>query len=188
MSTSFKYILSIVLLIASGIMIFMPTSLKISAHKKRINNNDIPTQNNLSTFLETLDFDVKNNTAKILPVIFLNTGDCFICINNVFEFDTLIEKDTDYGRLVAVFIDEEEKQVQRFLNVLELNVFFRIMESEKIDPFFVTEEKIIIFIDRNTRQLLYSHKIPNAISSMEHKREMLLDVKNIRLKLSQGYN
>ncbi len=121
--------------------------------------------------------DVKaNNKSKITPLVILSTKDCFFCINNISEFNDLIKKQEEFDRLIAVFVDEESQEVKNFVEVTELDISFRVANSENLHPIFKSTEKRIIFIDKVTQKVIFYHNIPNSLTSLEHKQELIKDV------------
>src|SRR5690554_4660840 len=100
MKDSTKYQISSILLITSFIIIIL----------YKVDNKELSTNNSTQKGfidLSPLSEVLPSTSDKILPLIILTTNICLSCLNNVVEYQNLINQNNHFFSPLIVFINEE---------------------------------------------------------------------------------
>lgn len=164
-----KVILGSIMLLLTFILVYVNFSFTDSKF-------DEPQDNNTQLFSEFepikvdsdfLDLQLTGNDSLITIVAILNTKVCPSCVTNTVEFISEAKKRNEFSDShKIIFIDEEEEQVDRFIEVTRLKHPVKKVKSNDIDLFFQNKSKVFVFLNSNS-EVLHYFPIPVAHASIE---------------------
>lgn len=185
MSNSVKYIASLFLLIgAIGLYVFKGWS----DGSDGSDGSDIPDDPAQSFMIEeSFDFEdllsgieeLQTTDQAVIPVMILSPTACVPCINNVADYRDIIEQHEGFSDLTLLFINEDETAVNRFivttsLAIPHLSVTYQSQNNQITEPL-----QHLAFYDASNKRLIYIEPVPNYVTHLESKEQMLSDVINI---------
>lgn len=176
-----KYSVSLILLILSVILFFNHNL----GEPDLLSNQEI--ENNYATYVGIDNSDVEHifgkidkiPASKIHPVIILTTSACYLCLNNVSEFSDLLKNDSTFADPVLVFLDENDRDVDKFIKLTELDIPYKNISASKFNVHFNNEKQNLIFVDKLEKLIFYNFPIPNAIMLPESKVRIIEQAKEI---------
>ncbi|NBC02318.1 MAG: hypothetical protein GVY20_01295 [Bacteroidetes bacterium] len=77
--------------------------------------------------VEELDMKEESNEPKILPLMVVTTKVCPPCVNNMDDYANLLKNDPLFFEPTLLFVDEDERQVERFLLTSAIDIPFEIL-------------------------------------------------------------
>lgn len=189
----FKYILGAFLLLLS---IYFILNSNLTSGEQKLINSEYTTAPAVPGFSESIDLshfqnyiDTIDSDKQILSFAILSTNVCPTCITNLIELDEIISSNEEViSRPILIFIDEEEKKVDRLVNVTDLNLDYLIVPSENTDPFFNSKSQYLVFIDRNTQKLIYEIVIPSSYNSINRKENTINEVLTLHQSILESKN
>jgi hypothetical protein len=182
MSNSVKYIASLFLLTgAIGLYVFKGWS-------NGSDGSEIPDDPAQSFMIEeSFDFEdllsgineLQTSDSTIIPVMILSPTACVPCINNVADYRDIIAQHEGFSDLTLLFVNEDDTAVNRFivttsLAIPHLSVTYQSQDNQITEPL-----QHLAFYDASNKRLLYTVPVPNYVTHIESKEQMLSDVINI---------
>lgn len=132
-----------------------------------------------------LDLQLTGNDSLITVVAILNTKICPSCVTNTVEFISEAKKRNEFADSHnIIFIDEEEEQVDRFIEVTRLNHPVKKVKSKDIDLFFQNKSKVFIFLNSNS-EVFHYFPIPVAhasIKAMNNEIDNVIELNKFNLQ------
>lgn len=182
MSNSVKYIASLFLLTgAIGLYVFKGWS-------DGSDGFDIPNDPAQSFMIEeSFDFEdllsgieeLQTTDQAVIPVMILSPTACVPCINNVADYRDLVNKDDFFHELTLVFINEDDSAVNRFIMTTSLSVPYLNVAYRKVDDHPFEPLQHLAFYDARNQSVLYIEPVPNVVTTLESKVQLLSDVMRI---------
>jgi hypothetical protein len=182
MSNSVKYIASLFLLTgAIGLYVFKGWS-------NGSDGSEIPDDPAQSFMIEeSFDFEdllsgineLQTSDSTIIPVMILSPTACVPCINNVADYRDLVNKEDFFHELTLVFINEDDTAVNRFIMTTSLSVPYLNVKYQKDDDHPFEPLQHLVFYDTRNQSILYTESVPNVVTTLESKEQLLADVMRI---------
>lgn len=115
----------------------------------------------------------------IIPVMILSPTACVPCINNVADYRDLVNKEDFFHELTLVFINEDDTAVNRFVMTTSLSVPYLNVKYQKGDDQPLEPLQHLVFYDVHKQSLLNIEPVPNYVTTLESKEQLLSDVVRI---------
>jgi hypothetical protein len=182
MSNSVKYIASLILLTGAFVLYVF------KGWSDGYGGSDIldePTQS--FVIEESFDFEdllsgieeLQTTDQAVIPVMILSPTACVPCINNVADYRDLVNKEDFFHELTLVFINEDDSAVNRFVITTSLSVPYLNVNYQKDDDQPLETLQHLAFYDARNQNLLYIEPVPNVVTTLESKVQLLSDVMRI---------
>ncbi|MEO9887085.1 MAG: hypothetical protein ABJG33_15725 [Balneola sp.] len=125
---------------------------------------------------DNLNFEFNKKDSLIYSVAVLNTKVCPSCVSNTLEFIREAQKRKEFNEnFKIIFINEPKKDVDRFVQLTDMDYPVLLMELEDIDPFFYDKKQTFIFLNSSS-EVFYYFTIPVSHSSLN---KINYEIKNI---------
>lgn len=181
MSTTIKYLLSIILLLCSFGFLLSHLS-----ESKNYSIDDSSTQLLIKSielnpdFSESIkkDYYSKRDQNEVLPIILLTTNACPGCLSFVSELSTMLVESEQIEKPMLWFPGEDENKTKRFMAVSQLDLPYLL--SDPFDNFDLLDpiQQELLFIDIEREEVFYHTTIPNFNTSVRHKEELIETILN----------
>lgn len=138
---------------------------------------------------KSLDLNVNRHDSLITIIAILNTDVCPSCITNTLELLSEAEARSNFSNdNKIIFIDESEKDIERFIQVTNLDYPVLGINSKNIDPFFYNKSKYFVFIN-STSDVIHSFPIPVAhasVKAINNEIDNVIKLSKINTNLQQN--
>jgi len=118
---------------------------------------------------------VPEQEAEILALFVLKSSVCPPCVNNTLDYIELLGEITDKNiASTALFVEEDEEEVHRFMQITGLPVPYCFATEDLVPRPLQNSLQQLLFINVENEEIFYRLTIPgNVTSSLEYKRNVL---------------
>ncbi len=161
-----KILLGTFLLLASALVFYFNTNLKLNQAKEEEDFFLLP----YTIGDGFIELNRNPDDSLITIVALLSTDMCSSCVTNIKEFDELLADYNKFSQTLVFFINTNLTEVNRFVNITNLDMEYFLLDKNEIDPYFSKEKQRLIAIDNVTRQVFYDIRIPSSHTSVSQKK------------------